>query len=320
MSPKLSVALMAALVTTSADAATPRLDPALPTYRPAAGLSGTLVVGGSDSLDPAVQTWLTGFHAAHGNVTVRSSAQGSESGFLCLLEASCTVATMSREMNKAELSAFEGKYGYKPTRVVVAVGALAVFVHSSNPLAAISLEQLDAIFSMTRKAGLKEPITAWGQLGLGGDWAGRRITPYGRDEHSGTRAFFREKVLLKGDLRPNVNALADAQSVAEAVSLDPTAIGYGASSDANSLMRTLPVIVAGGAPALPTPEAILKGDYSLVRFYYVYVNKATGKPLAPLAAAFVQYALSREGQSAVASVGFLPIPADMAAGALQRLR
>lgn len=308
------------LLAMPAGATTIKVDPNLPAYKASSGLSGTITVGGSDSVDPAVQLWLTALHAAHPNVSVKSTAQGSESGFLCLLENTCTVGTMSREMSKAELSAFESKFGYRPTRVVVAVGALAIFVHSSNPLAAISLEQLDAIYSMTRKGGIKEPFTSWGQLGLGGDWAGRRITPYGRDEHSGTRSFFRDKVLLKGELRPNVIAMSDAQSVTEAVSLDPTAIGYGAFNDANSLMKTLPVVMAGGAKALPTYDSIMKGDYSLVRFYYVYFNKPTGKPLPPLALAFLQYALSKEGQNNVASVGLVPIPADMAIGTLQRVK
>ena len=278
------------------------------------------MVGGSDSIDPAVQLWLTSLHAAHPNLNVKSTAQGSESGFLCLLENTCSVGTMSREMTKVELSAFEGKYGYRPTRIVVAVGALAVFVHASNPISAISAEHLDAIYSMTRKGGLKEPITSWGQLGLGGDWAGRRITPYGRDEHSGTRAFFKEKVLLKGEFRPNVQAMSDAQAVTEAISLDPTAIGYGAFNDANSLMKTLPLARSGGGAALPTFEAIMKGDYSLVRFYYAYVNKPTGRPLPPATLAFVHYALSREGQTHVSSLGLIPIPADMANGTLQRLK
>jgi len=320
MSSKLSAVLALGLLASPALAATVKVDPNLPAYKAAGGLSGMLTVSGSDSIDPAVQQWLTAFHTLHGNVNVKSTAQGSESGFLCLLESTCAVGTMSREMTKAELSAFEGKFGYKPTRVVVAVGALSIFVHASNPLSAISLEQLDAIYSMTRKAGIKDPITSWGQLGLGGDWSGRRITPYGRDEHSGTRAFFREKVLLKGDLRPNVNAMGDSQSVTEAISLDPTAIGYGGFNDANSLMKTLPVAMPGGSFSLATYDAIMKGDYSLVRFYYLYVNKPTGKPLPPLTAAFVQYVMSRDGQNQVAAVGLLPIPADMAAGALQRLK
>jgi phosphate transport system substrate-binding protein len=303
-----------------AQAAGAKLDAALPAYRPAASLAGPLAVGGSDSLDPAVQLWLTGFRALHPGVTVSSSAKGSESGFLCLLENTCAVGTMSREMTKAELSAFEGKFGYTPTRVVVAVGALAVFVHASNPIREISMEQLDAIFSMSRKAGLKDPITAWGQLGLTGDWTNRRITPYGRDEHSGTRSFFRDKVLLKGDFRPSVNAMSDPQSLTEAVSLDATAIGYSSFNDANSLMKTLPIVQQGGVSTIPTIDSILKGDYGLVRFFYVYLNKATGKPLPPVTAAFLQYVLSKEGQGAVATVGLIPIPGDLATNSLQRLK
>jgi phosphate transport system substrate-binding protein len=297
-----------------------KVDAGLAAYKPASNLSGTLAVGGSDSLDPAVQIWLTSFRTLHPNVNVKASAQGSESGFLCLLENTCTVGTMSREMSKAEVSAFEGKFGYAPTRVVVAVGALAVFVHSSNPIPAITPEQLDAIYSISRKAGLKDPLTSWGQLGLGGDWASRRITPYGRDEHSGTRSFFREKVLLKGDFRPNVNAMGDSQSLTEAVSLDATGIGYGSFNDANSLMKMVPIVQPGGQPAIPTVDAILRGDYSLVRFFYVYLNKPTGKPLPPLASSFLQFALSKEGQTGVASVGLIPVPADLANATLQRIK
>jgi phosphate transport system substrate-binding protein len=317
---KLATVAAIGLLAVPAGAASIKVDAALPAYKPPSGLSGAIVVNGSDSVDPLIQQWLSAFHAAHPNVSVKATAQGTTQGFLCLLENTCTVGTMSREMSKAELSAFEEKYGYKPTRVAVAVGALAIFVHASNPITAISLEQLDAIYSMTRKAGIKEPIFTWGQLGLGGDWASRRITPYGRDEHSGTRSFFKEKVLLKGDSRANVNTMSDAQSLGEAVSLDPTAIGYGNFNDANSLMKTVPMAVAGASPTLPTYDGIMKGDYSLVRFYYVYVNKPTGKPLPAQVLSFLQYMLSREGQLTVASVGLIPVPADLAAGALQRLK
>ncbi|MBI5070747.1 MAG: substrate-binding domain-containing protein [Deltaproteobacteria bacterium] len=316
----MSLPLAAALAAAFLGADAPRVDPALPAYRPASSLSGTLAVGGSDTLDPVVQLWLTGFRNAHPNVQVRSSAQGSEAGFLCLLESTCGVATMSREMSKVEVAAFEAKHGHAPTRLVAAVGALAVFVHPSNPLGSISMEQLDAVFSMTRKAGGKEPITSWGQLGLSGDWAGRRVTPYGRDEHSGTRNFFKEKVLLKGDFRPSVNAMGDAQSQLEAVMLDATGIAYGSFNDVNSMVKVLPIVQPGGAATAPTIDAIMNGRYSLVRFFYIYVNRAAGKPLPPLVSSFVSYGLSKDGQTQVAAAGFIPIPADLAKSSLQRIQ
>lgn len=316
MSLPLAATALAALL--GADA--PRVDPALPGYRPSSSLSGNLAVGGSDTLDPVVQLWLTGFRNAHPNVQVRSSAQGSEAGYLCLLENTCGVATMSREMTKVEVSSFEAKYGHAPTRIVAAVGALAIFVHPSNPIGSLSLEQLDAIFSMARKAGGKEPLTSWGQLGLSGDWAGRRITPYGRDEHSGTRAFFKDKVLLKGDFRPSVNAMGDAQSQLEAVMLDATAVAYGSFNDVNSLVKLVPIQQPGGGATAPSTDAIMNGKYQLVRFFYVYVNRAPGKPLPPVVSSFVTYGLSRDGQAQVAAAGFIPIPADLAKASLQRIQ
>jgi phosphate transport system substrate-binding protein len=85
-------------------------------------------------------------------------------------------------------------------------------------------------------------------------------------------------------------------------------------------MKMVPIVQPGGQPAIPTVEAILRGDYSLVRFFYVYLNKPTGKPLPPLAASFLQFALSKEGQTGVASVGLLPVPADLANATLQRIK
>jgi len=53
------------------------------------------------------------------------------------------------------------------------------------------------------------------------------VQPYGRDENSGTRAFFKEHVLLKGEYRPEVKALADQFATVEAVASDPAGIAYG---------------------------------------------------------------------------------------------
>jgi phosphate transport system substrate-binding protein len=311
--------LLAALIFLPAIAqVAPRVDVNLQPYRPIAGVNGPLNIAGSDSMDPVVQQWLSGFRKLHPEVTVKSSAQGSESGYLSLVEGTGLIATMSREMSKPELANFEAKFGYQPTRVVVCVGALGVFVHSSNPVQSLTMEQLDAIFSSTRKQGYKEPITTWGQLGLNGDWANRKINPYGRDEHSGTRSFFRDKVMLKGDFRPSVNAMGDPSSLTEAIALDAAGIGYGSFNDANSLLKVVPIVQASGKAVLPTVDEILKGSYGLVRFNFIYVNKAAGKPLPAAVSSFLNYVLSRDGQSSVANVGLIPIPADLAkAGALK---
>jgi phosphate transport system substrate-binding protein len=176
-------------------------------------------------------------------------------------------------------------------------------------LPGITLEHLDAMYSTTRKQGGKEPVTTWGAAGVP-EMGTRKISLYGRDEASGTRSFFKEKVLLKGEFRPGINVVNDCATLLEAVSLDAGAIGYCSVSEVNTLVRTLPVSSGDGPKISPTPDAILKGDYPLVRFLYLYVNKAPGKPLPVAISAFLSFALSKEGQTAVAASG-LPIPADV---------
>lgn len=315
----LLLATSIALLGIHAAAQSIKVDSNLPPYKPSSGITGTVNVVGSDTLSPIVNLWFSGFQKFHGNVTLKSTAEGSTAGVLALLEGETLIASMSREMTKSETVAFQGKYGYPPTRLVIAVDALVVFVHTTNPLPSLSLEQLDAMYSTTRKQGGKDPLTTWGALGLSGDWTTRRVTLCGRDENSGARAFFRDKVILKGDFRPGVSSLDDASSIVEAVSLSPSAIGYASIADVSSLVRPVPIISVSGTKSIPTPDTILKSDYPLTYFLYLYVNKAPGKSLPPAAFAFLTYALSKEGQSAVA-VTQIPIPADVSRSMWNKLQ
>lgn len=313
------LALSLVLAASLAQAQAIKVDGNLPPYKPTAGVSGLVNVVGSDTLSPIVNLWFGGFQKLHPNVTMKATAEGSTAGVLALLEGESLVATMSREMTKSEVVAFQGKYGYPPTRIVIGLDALVVFVHSTNPIQSLTLEQLDAIYSTTRKQGGKDPLTTWGALGLGGDWVNRRITLCGRDENSGVRGFFRDKVLLKGDFRPGVANLDEASSVIEAVSLSPSAIGYASIADVSSLVRPVPIVTASGTKAIPSADTILKSDYPLAYFLYLYVNKAPGKALPPAVYSFLTYALSKEGQSSVA-VTQIPIPADVSRSMANKLQ
>jgi phosphate transport system substrate-binding protein len=313
------IAAAIALATSFSQAQSMKVDTNLPPYKPSAGVNGTVNLVGSDTLSPIVNLWFSGFHKFHPDVVLRSTDEGSTAGVLALLEGESLIATMSRDMTKSETVAFTGKYGYPPTKVVIGLDALVVFVHTMNPISSLTIEQLDSMYSSTRKQGGKDPITTWGALGLSGEWANRRITLCGRDENAGARGFFRDKVLLKGDFRPGVSSLDDSSAIVEAVSLSPGAIGYASIADVSSLVRIIPIVSASGTRSIPTPETILKSDYPLTYFLYLYVNKAPGKALPPAVSAFLTYALSREGQSAVA-VTQIPIPADVSRSMWNKLQ
>ncbi|MDR0363282.1 MAG: substrate-binding domain-containing protein, partial [Planctomycetota bacterium] len=92
---------------------------------------------------------------------------------------------------------FSKARGYKPTAVAVAIDCVAVYVNKDNPVEGLSLPQIDAVFSSTRKLN-HEDVATWGQLGLTGEWANRNISMYGRNAASGTYAFFKEVSMGNG--------------------------------------------------------------------------------------------------------------------------
>lgn len=297
------------------------LDEGLEAYRaPEAPLSGTLSLVGSDSMDPLVKLWADDFRSLHPQVAFNIVSKGSGTAPKALASRQAQLGPMSREMNPQELEAFRSSFGHDPVRVVVAADALAIYVNANNPIRQLRLEEVDAIFSGTRKAG-HEKVASWGELGLRREWQGRQIQPYGRDENSGTRAFFREHVLKKGEFKPSVKALPDQFAVVEAPAIDASGISYGPIQHSVRMVRPVPLVDFGGRePMLPTVENILQGRYPLTRFLYLYVDKAPGQPVEALTGAFLNFVLSRQGQASVAAFGAVPLPADMARQNLNKLK
>ncbi|GIW40716.1 MAG: hypothetical protein KatS3mg076_1293 [Candidatus Binatia bacterium] len=195
----------------------------------------------------------------------------------------------------------------------MAIDALAVYVHRENPLESLSLPQVDAIFSKTRRLGYPKDIRVWGDLGLGGEWATRRISLYGRNAASGTYGFFKEKVLGGGDFKDEVKEQPGSASVVQGIAEDPAGIGYSGIGYRTSGVKPLALSPSeGGDPVPPTPGNVYAGRYPLSRFLYVYVNRKPGAPLDPLVREFLLFVLSKEGQEVVVKDGYLPLPARIA--------
>jgi phosphate transport system substrate-binding protein len=302
--------LVAALVlfaSMSAHAQAARYTP----YMHPAGVSGTVSAVGSDVFEPIISQWTAGLQRY--GITAKFTPEGSTAGVLALMENQAQVASMSRDMSKTELSEFGAT---RPTRLVVGVDALVIFVNPSNPIKSITLEQLDAIYSTTRKQGGKGLITTWGALGIKDpQWENRRISLYGRDEFSGPRASFRDKILLKGEFRPGISIKEEASALVDAVSLDGSGMGYSSIADLSSMVKAVPIIGSSGNPVLPSTDNITKGEYPLSNFLYLYVKP----PMTPPVAAFINYVYSEEGQRAMGT-SLIPIPADVAKEMIRKLR
>jgi phosphate transport system substrate-binding protein len=289
------------------------VDPDLPRYKKVAGISGNLSSIGSDTMNNLLTLWLEGFKKFYPNVNIQVEGKGSSTAPPALISGTAQLGPMSRDMKQEEIDAFEKKFGYKPTEFRVALDALAVYVNKDNPLKGLSLMQVDAIFSKTRRGGYKSEITKWGDLGLTGDWANRSISLYGRNSASGTYGFFKEHSLFKGDYKNQVKEQPGSASVVQGITEDRYGIGYSGIGYSTSGVRTLPLTTQNNEEYFDANyENVLDGDYPLSRFLNIYVNKHPNKPLEPLLREFINFIFSYEGQEVVVKDGYLPLTPDMA--------
>ncbi|MBI5251945.1 MAG: phosphate ABC transporter substrate-binding protein [Desulfomonile tiedjei] len=284
-----------------------QVDPDLPEYVTVSGVSGSLKSVGSDTMNNAMALWAEGFRSLYPNVKIAVEGKGSSTAPTALIEGTAQFGPMSREMKSNEIDAFEKKFGYKPAVIRVAVDALAVFVNRDNPLKCLTLKQLDAIFSPTRKGGFAKDIRSWGDLGLAGDWANKRISVYGRNSASGTYGYFKEAALFQGDFKNSVKEQPGSSAVVQAIATDKYAIGYSGIGYKTPDVKLIPLAIEEGKCFEANPENTYEGEYPLARFMYVYFNKNPNDRLNPLMAEFIKYLLSRDGQTAVIRDGFYPV-------------
>ncbi len=302
---------LAMLVGAEALAAEVKVDPAVESYKAVSGVSGNLNSIGSDTLNNLMTYWAEGFRKPYPNVNIQIEGKGSATAPPALAKGTAQLAPMSRAMKPEEEDAFEKQHGYKPTRVTVALDCLAVYVHKDNPIAGLTLDQLDCIFSKTRKSGYDD-IATWGRIGLKGDWASLPISMYGRNSASGTYAYFKEHALRKGDFKDTVKEQPGSAAVVNSVANDRAGIGYSGIGYKTSEVRAIPLAKDEKADlAEPSFPNALAGKYPLGRALYVYVNKKPGQPLDPLVKEFLKYVLSKEGQEVVIKDGYGPLPAKV---------
>jgi phosphate transport system substrate-binding protein len=295
------------------------LDPNLPVYEKTSGVSGNLSSVGSDTLANLMTLWAEDFNRYYPNVNIQIQAAGSSTAPPALTEGISNIGPMSRKMKDGELGAFEERFGYKPTLVPVAIDALAVFVHKDNPIQGMSIADVDAVFSRTRKCGGSEDITTWGDLDVGGNLGEHGIQIYGRNSVSGTYGYFKNQALCKGDYKDSVNEQPGSASVVQSVSTSLNGIGYSGIGYQTSSVRAVPLSKKGSEFIAATPEMALSGKYPLSRFLYVYVNKAPNTPLAPLEREFLKMVMSKSGQEVVVKDGYIPLPSSVVEKTLANL-
>ena len=313
----MKTALIALIATASlASAQSVSVDQELPNYTKTSGVSGNLKSVGSDTMNNMMALWGEGFRGLYPSVQIEIEGKGSSTAPPALIAGTSSFGPMSRSMKAAEVDEFERAFGYKPTALPTGIDMLAVYVHKDNPIASLTLQQVDAIFSKTRRGGLEADITTWGQLGLTGEWATKPISLYGRNSASGTYGYFKDHALFKGDYKDSVKEQPGSSAVVQGVASDRFGIGYSGIGYKTADVIAVPLSRGADQDAIPaTPENAYTGDYPLARFLLLYINHKPGAELDPLRREFVRYIFSRQGQSDVVKDGYFPVTARIAAKA-----
>ena len=296
------------------------IDPDLPSYQAVEGVSGTIKSIGSDTMNNLMTLWSEGFQKIYPNVRVEIEGKGSSTAPPALIEGTATFGPMSRDLKASEIDAFEQKFGYKPTALGTSIDMLAVYVNKDNPVEGLTLPEVDAIFSKTRKGGHAEDITRWAQVGVSGPLADKPISIYGRNSASGTYGYFKEHALFDGDFKDSVKEQPGSSSVVQGIASDRGAIGYSGIGYMTADVRAVPLAVDADSGAVAAePQNAYSGDYPLARFLLLAVNHKPGTELDPLRREFIKYIFSREGQEVVVQDGYLPVPATVARQMLEQV-
>ncbi|MFN3580470.1 MAG: PstS family phosphate ABC transporter substrate-binding protein [Pseudomonas sp.] len=285
------------------------LDAALPDYERVGGVSGNISSIGSDTLNNLMTLWVEEFSKFYPNVNVQIQGAGSSTAPPAITEGTADLAPMSRAMRESEIQSFENRHGYAPYALPVAIDMLAVYVNKDNPIEGMSIPQVDAVFSATRRCGHNEDVTRWGQLGLTGAWANRDFTLYSRNAVSGTYGYFKDNALCGGDFKSSINEQPGSSSVVQGVTESINGIGYSGIGYMTSGVRAIPLSAENGGELVEaSADNAAAGTYPLARYLYVYVNKNPNQELSPNVREFIKMIYSKEGQGVVLRDGFVPLP------------
>lgn len=264
--------------------------------------SAVIRITGSDTMVNLVQAWAENYRKKRPEVTVQVAGGGTGVGFAGLIDGILDLAAASREIEPNEIERATKRNGQPPREFKVALDALAVYVARTNPIETISLEELAEIYGDNGKS------EKWSQLGVKNPaCATDEIIRVGRQNNSGTYAYFRETVLGRArELKMGTIDQSGSKDVVALVSRTPCAIGYSGMAYAIPEVKQLRVSTKKGESAVPpTAENAINKSYPLARALYLYDREEPKGAVKE----FLDWVLSPEGQKIVQDVGYVPITA-----------
>lgn len=253
---------------------------------------------GSDTLVNLALAWAEAYRQVNPDLLIAVTGGGSGTGIASLINGTVDIANASRQMKENEIAEAQAN-GIVPVEFIVAIDALAVAVHPSNPVSQLTIDQLADIFTGR--------ITNWQTLG-GND---AQIVVLSRESNSGTHVYFLEEVVRKGDAEskdifaPQTLLMPSSVGITSELRRNPNAIGYDGLGYIDPAHEKLIAVTADpNTPyVLPSVATGTDGSYPIARPLYMYT---AGQPSAAIAD-YLAWIQGPEGQQIVARLGFVPL-------------
>jgi phosphate transport system substrate-binding protein len=247
-----------------------------------------LTLDGSTTVGPIAKAFAEYYMRQNPGTTITVSESGSGNGAKALLNGTCDIANLSRDLKESERKAMKEK-GLNPIEHVVAFDALPLMVHPSNKVKGLTVAQVKDIFT--------GKIKNWKDVG-GSDLG---IVLVSRDTNSGTYESFKELVLgSEAKISEGAEYVGSNGAIRQRVQVTKGAIGYAGLGFVDRSVKALEI--NGVAPCVQT---VRSKTYPLARPLFMFTN---GEPKAEsLSARFLGLALTEKGQEIIEEIGFIPV-------------
>jgi len=246
-----------------------------------------LQIEGSTTVGPIADEFTEAFKKLHPDITITVKKTGSGDGAAALIDGRCQIATMSRFMKDEEFKKAVDK-GITPVAHAIALDAVCVIVHPSNPVTALTVQQVHEIYT--------GKIANWKELG-GPDVP---IVVISRDTSSGTYESFCHVVMGKDKMAQTIEYVNSNPQAHDRVATTAGAVGYVGLGFLDDKVKALSI---NGVS--PSKKTVIAGQYPISRPLFLFTNgyPALGSPVY----AFCTFYLSEKGQEIIEAKGFVPL-------------
>lgn len=246
-----------------------------------------IVMDGSTTVGPIAKAFAEYYMSRNPGVNITVSESGSGNGAKGIINRTCDIGNMSRFMKETEFKAALEK-NVIPFPHAVAMDGVAMIVHPSNSVKALTVEQVRDIYM--------GKVTNWRQLG----GANRDIVVISRDTNSGTYETFETKVMKSERMAAGTEYVGSNGAIRQRVQNTAAAIGYVGLGFVDRTVKALEI-----NKIYPDVATVRSGTYPIARELYMFTS---GPPvLGSHVHAFVTIHLTKKGQEMVEAIGFVPV-------------